>query len=313
MQHSCCSPCCCWCYCCLSPFVLTGIPARLCWLILVGPRWCSPVLVHTRRHLFMLVSIIFLSPFVPTCLSVLGCAGWVSPRSCSLPLPHAVSCSCCHPDPTPAPVPPVVLPFVCSPFVCSPRLHVPPFVWTALFMHQRALCRRSLPPLPSQPLSLLWRSRRSFGQPVRAPALIHTVPPFVCLCRRPFVLVLVGASFMLVWLSFMLVCLFVLVRICLGSFVCKMHSQYTHLIRELTFVKFIINLDMNIWLVFDMQNYNLLCLKWDVSGSEREKGLMVRSVWPIKPYLVPSRCDTISLKYFVPHIFVFTINYFIYF
>ena len=49
---------------------------------------------------------------------------------------------------------------------------------------------------------------------------------------------------------------------------------------------------------------------WDGSGSERKRKIL-RSAWPIEPYLVPSRCDTISLKYFVPHIFVFTINYFI--
>ena len=127
--------------------MLTGIPTRLCWLILVGPRSCSPVLVRTRRHLFMLVSIVFLSPFVPACLSMFGCAGWVSPRSCLLPLPHAVSCSRCHPDPTPAPVPPVVPPFVHRPsFACAavrldspvhaPARFVPPFM---------CLCRRSLP------------------------------------------------------------------------------------------------------------------------------------------------------------------------
>ena len=44
-------------------------------------------------------------------------------------------------------------------------------------------------------------------------------------------------------------------------------------------------------------------------GIGREQ--MVRSARPIGPYLDLSQCDTISLKYFVPHIFVFTIKDFI--
>jgi hypothetical protein len=42
-----------------------------------------------------------------------------------------------------------------------------------------------------------------------------------------------------------------------------------------------------------------------------QSGLMVRSARPIEPYLVLSRCDTMSQNYFVPHIYVFKINYFI--
>jgi len=38
-------------------------------------------------------------------------------------------------------------------------------------------------------------------------------------------------------------------------------------------------------------------------GSERRVWLMVRSMWPIEPYLVPSRCDTMFQNYFVPHVF----------
>ena len=44
--------------------------------------------------------------------------------------------------------------------------------------------------------------------------------------------------------------------------------------------------------------------EWEVRG---ENGLMVRSAWLIKPYLVPSWCDTMSQNYFVLCIFVFNI------
>ena len=48
-----------------------------------------------------------------------------------------------------------------------------------------------------------------------------------------------------------------------------------------------------------------------VQGGGIGREWMVRSMRPIRPYLDPSQCDTISLKYFVPHIFVFTIKDFI--
>ena len=62
--------------------------------------------------------------------------------------------------------------------------------------------------------------------------------------------------------------------------------------------------------------------RWEVAGwlrivAVRHGGIgrerMVRSAGPIRPYLDLSQCDTISLKYFVPHICVFTIKDFIYF
>ena len=48
-----------------------------------------------------------------------------------------------------------------------------------------------------------------------------------------------------------------------------------------------------------------------VQGGGIGREWMVRSTQLIGPYLDPSQCDTISLKYFVPHIFVFTIKDFI--
>ena len=171
----------------------------------------------------MLVSIIFLSPFVPACLSAFGCAGWVGPCSCSLPLPHAVSCSHCHPDPTPAPVPPVVTPAIrlqpirapalvcmsrcsfgqpcsCTSALCAAvHVLVPPFIAPA-----------AIPaPVPAVAVPPFVWAARSCTSPHS-----HFVPPFVCLCRCPFVLMLIGASLVLIWLSFALVCSFVLVCAC---------------------------------------------------------------------------------------------------
>ena len=169
--------------------MLTGIPAWLCWLILVGPHSCSPVLVCTHHHLFMLISIIFLSPFVPACLSVLGCAGWVDPCSCLLLLPHTVSCSRCHPDPTPAPVPPVVPPFVCSPFVHQPSFARPavrldsPIHAPARFVPPFIAPTAIPAPVPAVAVPpFVWAAHSCTSPHSHCPAIRVLVPLSVCAC-----------------------------------------------------------------------------------------------------------------------------------
>ena len=137
---------------CPHSFVL----AWLCWLTLVGPHSCSPALVCTHRHLFMLVSILLL---VPLCLSALSCASWVGPCSCSLPL------ICAHLHSFAGPC----FPLVCS---CPAWLH-----WQALMLIAAHSC----------PSPLICAHCHLFVGPcLFLPACVHSVvlvsATWLCLC-----------------------------------------------------------------------------------------------------------------------------------